>query len=201
VESSRFDQSLQRWAGSAGRRHAFRALSAAGMALLGGLGVADGSYAKKKRDRNHQSQGEGKKGRGKRGPTGPTGPAGPVGPAGGGTGSGETGPTGPTGPQGTIGNTGPTGPTGPAPSSLVPVTRVGNTASGSGMLQSNATCDPGEYAVGGGYQAQYIDFSVFQAASNPVPETAGTTPTGWVARGNGGGPFSFIRAYVVCLPD
>ncbi len=135
--------------GVSGRRVALRSLSAAGMALLATLGLAQGGEAKKKNngDGNHhkdRGQAEKKRGGGGRGKPGPTGPTGPTGPAG--DGESVTGPTGPTGPQGPQGSTGPTGP-------QFTVTRVTGAQFQVGPSSSNsgtATCPAGRVAIGGG---------------------------------------------------
>ncbi len=123
MDVTRIEQTDPPLGGAAGRRDALRSLSAAGMALLAALGLANGGDAKKQNNHKNRdsdsnrdqrkSQSEGKNRGGKRKP-GPPGPTGPAGPAGGGTGAGSTGPTGPTGAQGNTGETGPEGPAGAA---------------------------------------------------------------------------------------
>lgn len=185
MDGARFDQSLQDVAPSAARRHALRSLSAAGMAILIGLGLTNGGDARNaknqsgtqgRRPGDAQADGKGKgKGKGKRGPAGPSGNQGP---------------------------TGPTGPTGPAPASVI---RFGpeNQATGS-ALGSTAECQPGEHAVGGGYFLNFFeDQSINFLASNPLPLTDGAVPTAWKAEVNTvfpGGDKS-IKAFVICVPD
>jgi hypothetical protein len=48
MDVKHFDQSVEALDGSSGRRKALGAISAAGMALLAALGLADGGEAKKK---------------------------------------------------------------------------------------------------------------------------------------------------------
>jgi hypothetical protein len=119
VEETRVDQLEQpsySIIGVAGRRDALRSLSAAGMALLAALGLAEAGEAKKNKHNgsgnNHKKRAQAEKKGGGKGKPGPTGPTGPTGPAGGGTGDGATGPTGPTGPVGQSGLAGPVGPIG-----------------------------------------------------------------------------------------
>jgi hypothetical protein len=221
MDETRVDQSRQTLGAASGRRDALRSLSAAGMALLVTLGLADGSEAKKKKGGNtnnnanqerHKNHGHKRK-KGERGAAGPTGPTGP---AGGGTGAGETGPTGPTGSQGETGDTGPegpagpasqvtgptgatgeTGPAGPAGASSLSVIRQGPEAFGEGSLESLASCNPGEHAVGGGAQYQSIGGFTY---IGPSPDLDGETPTGWLIS-TGGSPNALVRAWVVCVPD
>jgi hypothetical protein len=118
MDENRVDQSPKAAPVFGGRRNALRSLSAAGMALLAAIGLAEAGEAKKNKHHgggnNHrkQAQAAGKKGGKGKSKPGPTGPTGPTGPAGGGTGAGSTGPTGPTGLAGETGPGGPTGPTG-----------------------------------------------------------------------------------------
>jgi hypothetical protein len=212
VNESAFEHAPKALTGIAGRRHALGAISAGALALLAALGLAEGGSAKKNKnngggnDHKNRVQANKKgKGKSKPGPTGPTGPAGPAG-----NGESVTGPTGPegpagptgaasqvTGPTGPRGATGPKGDTGPAPSSVV---RVGPDSNGSGNLESTANCNPGEHAVGGGGTTQLIPEGA-NTFIGPVPSTNGAIPTGWRVSSAGTGTFSFVRAYVVCVPD
>jgi hypothetical protein len=200
MDAAGFNQSLKVLTSSAGRRYALRSLSAAGMALLVGRGLANGGDARN-RTSKHQDAGKGQQqgdahadgkgkgnGKGKRGPTGPAGPTGPTGPANGGT--GNQGPTGPTGPAGR------------APSSVI---RFGPEKRETGIfLGSVADCQPGEHAVGGGHEVNFFDNqSIDFLASNPRPLTDGAVPTSWVVDVNvvaPGGDKS-VRAFVICVPD
>jgi hypothetical protein len=145
---SPFDQSVKTLADSAGRREALRSLSAAGMALLAALGLANGSTARKHQHHgaNHhpqQAHAE-KKGKGK-------GKSGPTGPAGGGTGAGATGPAGPTGPKGNTGNSGPAGPTGPAASTPTITVMDGDSfdVPAGDTKEGDASCPPGAFGIDG----------------------------------------------------
>jgi hypothetical protein len=205
VDESRFNQSLPRIAGPAGRRDALRALSAAGMALLVTLGLADGGEARKhrRRDGKHHdkngAQAEGKKDGGK-GKPGPTGPTGPTGPAGGGTSAGATGPTGPAGPQGLQGSqgvAGPAGPQGPA-GPRATFTRL-ETASANippgGHKQFTPECPVGSVAVGGGVSIASGTRRCWVNSSYPNTERM------WIATAvcdTGAGDGGTARGYVVC---
>jgi hypothetical protein len=112
VDESRIEESSPGMA--SGRRDALRSLSAAGMALLAAIGLAEGSEAKRNGGKSknkgagaehHKRRGHRRK-KGKRGSSGPSGPTGPSGPSGGTGGAGVSGATGPTGPRGDTGATG-----------------------------------------------------------------------------------------------
>lgn len=131
MDTNRFDQSLQLFAGATGRRDAVRSLGVIGTALLAALGLssaqAKNNHGGGGKRRGGKGGGDGapdaaravqaerkRKGKKKPGPAGPTGPTGPTGPANGPPGSqGPTGPTGPAGADGQAGAPGATGPTGP----------------------------------------------------------------------------------------
>jgi hypothetical protein len=176
MNESQIDESQDLLNGPSRRRDALRSISAAGLALIAALGLAQGNDAAKKKNKggkNHdknRNQAEGKKGGGGKGKPGPTGPTGPTGPAGDGesvtgpTGpQGQAGPTGPagapslvTGPTGPRGLQGPTGPRGPQ----FAITRVqGNSVqcapSGGGLCSSFATCPSGSVAIAGGLRQVY----------------------------------------------
>jgi hypothetical protein len=183
MDGARFDQSLKIHASSAGRRHALRSLGAAGMALLVGLGLTDGGDARKAKnqdgDKGHRPGDAHADGKGK------------------GKGKGKRGPAGPAGP------TGPTGPAnGPAPASVI---RFGGDERATGtFLGSIAECQPGEHAVGGGYDVNFFDDQSLQFIANtPSPLSNGSPPTAWVVEVNTvfpGGDKS-VQAYVICVPD
>jgi hypothetical protein len=186
------DQSLKVLTSAAGRRYALRSLGAAGMALLVGSGLANGGDARNRRSKHQdgdkgqqpgEAHADGKdkgKGKGKRGPAGPAGPTGPTGPA--------------------NGPTGPTGPSGPARASVI---RFGAEEQQTGtFLQSVAECQPGEHAVGGGYQINFNDVqSINFLASNPTPLSDGAVPTAWVAEVNTDVPGGdkTVQAFVICV--
>ena len=92
---------------------------------------------------------------------------------------------------------------GPARTSL---TRFGEPVSDRSTLVSDATCNPGEHAVGGGFVLGQdgdlaVDFSnVTFFFSVPVPFEDGVTPTGWEAGINDGSDTK-LQAFVVCVPD
>jgi hypothetical protein len=183
MDGTHFDQSLKVLAPSAGRRHALRSLSAAGMALLIGLGLADGGDARKAKTQDggnrHRpgdahADGKGKgKGKGKRGPAGPAGPTGPTGPA-----------------------------NGPAPASVI---RFGPEERATGnFLQSVAECQSGEHAVSGGYFINLFDDQTINFLENtPSPLTNGTVPTAWAVGVNTADPGGdkSVKAFVICVPD
>lgn len=169
MDETNADQHVNVRTASSGRRNALGALSAAGIALLAALGLADSGEARKKKNKsggdNHQNRGHvEKKGNGKSKP-GPAGPTGPTGPAG--SGESVTGPTGPTGAPGPSGTTGAasqvTGPTGPRGVQGIQgptgpqftVTRVTGSpfpiAAGS-FAAGNATCPDGTLAISGGVE-------------------------------------------------
>jgi hypothetical protein len=193
MDESRLPRSVGDVISSSSRRSAMRSLGAAGLAGLATLGLAsDGVGKKTRRDgsgnyRQERAQAEKKKGRGKSnpGPVGPTGPRGPAGPA---------GPTGPAGPRG---DTGPKGDTGPASPAVV---RYGAFVTGTGALRSTATCLSGEHAVGGGTDYRALDPN--QIITNAPDANDGRTATRWIASGVGtSSALSFVRAFVLCLPD
>jgi hypothetical protein len=189
------------------RRAALTRVGAVGAALLGALGLHGGAAAKgqdRQAKGKHRAGGEKRKGK-KPGPTGPVGPTGPTGPAGGGTGAGVTGPTGPTGPagaggQGPAGPQGPQGPTGPTGSASPPTVTKRN---GPGFAVpagrnggGNATCNPGEVAIGGGaFTFALTDCNI---SSSFAPD--GTTDTWrvvvWCASDADG---ATVTPQVVCL--
>lgn len=154
MDESRIEQSSPVMTG--GRRDALRSLSAAGMAVLAALGLAEAGEAKKNKNNgggnNHKkrAQAEKKRGGGGKSKPGPTGPTGPTGPAGGGTGAGATGPTGPTGAQGNVGSTGPEGPAGPLPAVTQVEGNIAQCASGVTLCRSTQ-CPSGAVAIGGGF--------------------------------------------------
>ena len=100
---------------------------------------------------------------------------------------GEMGPQGATGAQGPQGPQGATGPQGPAGPTNV-VVRQGLVANG-----SQALCNTGERATGGGgfvaSGAQGLNVSI------PVPSGTGQTPIGWFVAGESG---AAVQAFVVC---
>jgi hypothetical protein len=109
----------------------------------------------------------------------------------------RVGPSGPAGPQG------PAGAQGPAPSSLI---RFGPESENDGtFVESKAACQPGEHAVGGGFDYSLIDtLQIINFVSSvPDPFLDGVVPTGWVAGVNAEPPGGAkqIRAYVICVPD
>jgi hypothetical protein len=88
----------------------------------------------------------------------------------------------------------------PAPSAT-PVARAGEFVEGSGA-SSFATCNPGEHAVGGGFEVFNADFSTVTAIQNRSRDSVdGDVPRGWFARIAGGGDAMGIQAYVICVPD
>jgi hypothetical protein len=122
------------------------------------------------------------------GPSGPTGETGAAGPQGL---IGPTGTTGPSGPTGDIGPSGATGPVGPLGTVDISTYVVTTQASGHGFATTQAMCDAGDVATGGGVSTQQIPFPSWVSASFPV--TDGQTPIGW--QGSANAPFS---VYAVC---
>jgi hypothetical protein len=98
-------------------------------------------------------------------PAGPQGPRGPEGPP------GARGAEGATGARGAEGARGPGGPEGPAGATNVTV-RTGPQEAG----EAEATCNPGEVAVGGGGLSFDTELT-FLRFSGPTPPSG--TPTGW----------------------
>jgi collagen triple helix repeat protein len=132
---------------------------------------------------------------GAQGPPGPQGPAGPQGPQGETGAQGPQGPQGETGPQGPQGQTGPQGPQGPqgpaGPTNVV--VRVGVLSAPGGSSQ--ADCNAGERATGGGGLVASGGAELGLRYSIPIPAGSGSTPTGWFVFGE---PGTSVQAYVVC---
>lgn len=167
------------------------------------------------------------------GPIGPEGPGGPQGVAGpdgavgsigpqgsigatgltgadgatGATGAtGLTGADGATGPQGPPGQTGATGPQGPAGSAAAVVYRSVTTNSlTTGTLAAvTASCQPGEVAIGGGWDGTHHGNNMYAYDSHPS-EANGTvdttSPTSWTVWALAENPQSAaFTTYVVCAP-
>jgi hypothetical protein len=96
-------------------------------------------------------------------------------------------PQGPPGPAGAAGANGATR----------VVTRFAAFGSGGVANEATVSCNPGEVATGGGYDAAG-NGAVIPLYSNPVPDDAGTVPTGWFAGIAGGmAPFNG-GTYVIC---
>jgi hypothetical protein len=114
--------------------------------------------------------------------TGAEGPQGVIGP------TGETGPSGPTGDTGPSGATGPAGPLGTVEINTYVVMAQ---ASGHGFATTQAMCDAGDVATGGGVSTSQIPFPSWVSSSFPV--TDGKTSVGW--QGSANAPFS---VYAVC---
>jgi hypothetical protein len=88
----------------------------------------------------------------------------------------------------------------PAPSATS-VVRVGEFVEGSGA-SSFAACNPGEHAVGGGFELFNAVFSTVKDIQNfSVPSDDGAVPTRWFARVAEGGDAMGIQAYVICVSD
>jgi hypothetical protein len=122
------------------------------------------------------------------GPQGAAGPQGPQGPAGAPGAQGSAGTPGADGAPGPQGATGPQGPQGPAgPTNLV--VRVGSDG-----FSSNADCNAGERATGGGGSVMSGPGGL--SVSTPEPGIAGFTPTAWHVQAETG--LSTVRAWVVC---
>jgi hypothetical protein len=199
MDETRFDQSLNSYAGFAGRRDALRSLGSAGMALLAAIGLTTGGEAKKNKHRDgknkndkNRTQAERKGGGGGKGKPGPTGPTGPTGPAGGGTGAGVTGPTGPTGPAG------------PAGSSTTRVKDSGQVVGSNGTARAFVSCDSGWHAVGGGMSSlDQTNVALKMVISRPDPDDHNGIARGWFAEiaNTTGTGFPVLRAYAICVPD
>jgi hypothetical protein len=84
----------------------------------------------------------------------------------------------------------------------LPVVRFGPAESNEDVfIQSFANCNPGEHAVGGGFEMS-ITADITFLSSAPDPLTDGTTPTSWFASvQTTSASQKTIRAYAVCLPD
>jgi hypothetical protein len=123
------------------------------------------------------------------GPQGPQGPQGPRGPEGA---PGARGAEGAHGARGAEGPPGPQGPQGPAGATNVTV-RVAP----QGMGTTEAKCNQGEVAVGGGGFSDDGN-PTFLYLSSPTPQSG--TPTGWVvgAERADGTPAQGVQAWVVC---
>lgn len=196
MDESHSHQARKCLATGAVRRDAFRAISAAGVALLAALGLASDSDAKKRKGyggkHKRRPQAERKGSKGKRGPTGPTGPTGP---AGGDMGAGATGAIGPTGPTGAAG---PAGPSSGAFLGIVRATKSKTIASGTygTVVVDCPAAAPGEriVATGGGGGGTIADGKgVFIAANEAGSDTS------WVLGGfNASTQGVFITAVVIC---
>lgn len=113
---------------------------------------------------------------------------------------GDQGPKGDQGEQGQQGEKGEKGDQGPKgePGIVSMQVREGNltTIPGKSEVTVEATCDPGEIAISGGYIASSNSINSFKNA----PLTDGSlTPKGWsVTANNSAGNSGNIKAYVVC---
>jgi hypothetical protein len=88
--------------------------------------------------------------------------------------AGEPGPKGAPGPGGPKGDAGPAGPAG-ATTVVVRYTDV----SGTGVIDGVAPCQPGERAVGGGFDAGGNGGYLTTYHDGPSPAVNGAVPTGW----------------------
>jgi hypothetical protein len=124
---------------------------------------------------------------------------------------GAAGPAGPTGPQGLAGTPGKEGQSGKegapgkdgtngATSVVVRYAEVTTSNGANGQTQAN--CNAGERATGGGVEmdsGNSKDVWYFTPGGRPVPNTQGATPTGWFADWfNESGSTDTFRVYVIC---
>jgi hypothetical protein len=91
----------------------------------------------------------------------------------------------------------------PQPAPVQPVIRFGpRPTTEEHCVESLAECEPGERAVGGGYELGVDSVSpITFLGSNPSPLEDGATPTQWFAGVcTAAASFKNIQAYAVCVP-
>lgn len=184
VDESRFDQSLAAHSGTTGRRTALGALSAVGMALLAGLGLAQGGDAKKaskngdgnNRHADHKNGKQKKRRKQNSGVPSPEQPAEPADDAADGADAdakllGLRGPTGPTGPTGPAGTTGAAG--GPGPQGLQGVPGDTGPAGPVGPQGTPGAAGEPIYRLGEGGSGREFDFLIDSAQCNAGEHAVG----------------------------
>jgi hypothetical protein len=211
MNSIRFDRSVQNLARLTGRRDAVRSLGEIGTALLAALGLAGAASADKPNRNGRIGGGHNRQKRGKDDHR---------------TRNGARGNAGEEMPQST-GRDVPAVSAGTAQRPLAqngtvhadrkkkrkcskgcstrpgrpPVVRFGTSNRGPAFVSSTALCNPGEYAVGGGFNM----FSEAPVAVNllvdaPLEDDDGV-PIGWTASIHNDDVFKMIQAQVLCVAD
>jgi hypothetical protein len=79
------------------------------------------------------------------------------------------------------------------------VRTASNVTTTPGVASAEVFCQPGEVATGGGGETPIPGVGPGAVALNPLPSTAGATPTGWQARQVVGGTDQVVTTvWVVC---
>jgi hypothetical protein len=174
---------------AANRRGALAALLGVIPLVSAGVMQADAARSQRHGTGTVKSEHKGKRKPRRRGAAGPPGPGGPQGS------DGSQGPSGTQGAGGAQGAAGPPGPTGPKAitSDLTERISVYQLAPNGGLSLFNASCQPGEIVVSGGFEVQDADMVVLKSARG------GTTDWFVHVQNNGVAPGA-VAVFVYCLP-